>query len=102
MNSDSYRLHQLFGTHSDGTITPEEHAELQERLRHDPKARRLWFLHQDVDDGLHGIVHAPAATDTRKPSRSRWLQWRPLTAAAAVVAMAFWFMNRSANDEAPG
>src|SRR4051794_30488411 len=101
MNPDPNRLHHLFGAHSDGTITPEEHAELENRLRNDPEARRQWFLHQDVDDGLHGIPQAGAAAPARNPWRSRRLHWQPLAAAAAVLVMALWFINRPAGEEAP-
>jgi hypothetical protein len=83
MNSDPHRLHHLFGAHSDGTITPEEHAELQERLRNDPAARRLWFVHQDVDSGLHGLAHAMEQPRSNATAGGKWFNWRPLTAAAA-------------------
>lgn len=100
MNSDSHRLHHLFGAHSDGTITPEEHAELQECLRSDASARRLWFAHQDIDDGLHDLAHAPTANPVTKAKPTRWLQWRPLAAAAVFVVMlgvaAMWFMKAPA------
>ena len=87
MKSDPHRLHHLFGNHSDGTITPAEHAELQDLLRQDPAARRLWFVHQDVDDGLHEIVQTTATGEPHRPARSRWLQWQPLTAAAAGLVI---------------
>ncbi len=92
MNMDMNRLHFLFAAHSDGTLTAEEHAELQERLRGDAEARRLWFLHQDVEDGLHALAQQDGEADLAvkvpgvMPARARkgWLQWRPLTAAAAA------------------
>ena len=87
MNSDPHRLHTLFTAQGDGTITPEEHAELQQLLRADPAARRLWFAHQDVDDGLHGIAQAAAGVVKRPRTRTSWLQWRPLTAAAAGLVL---------------
>ena len=85
MNSDPHRLHHLFGAHSDGTITPEEHAELQECLRSDASARRLWFAHQDIDDGLHDLAHVPTANPLTIAKPTRWLSWRPLAAAAAGI-----------------
>lgn len=87
MNTDPHRLHHLFGAHSDGTITPEEHAELQQRLRDDPAARKLWFVHQDVDAGLHELAHAIEPSTAIPSAGSRWFAWRPLAAAAAGLAV---------------
>lgn len=107
MNMDTNRLHVLFAAHSDGRLTPEEHAELQERLRTDAEARRLWFLHQDVEDGLHALAQEDGAVDVTAGfaangvadlaahvpgvlaarARRGWLQWRPLTAAAAGLVL---------------
>ncbi len=91
MNLEPARLQQLFGAHTDGTLTPEEHAELQALLRADPAARRLWFLHQDVQAGLHDLMQqtdaAPVLEPTTPPPQPRWYAWRPLTAAAAGVVI---------------
>ncbi|MCX6848049.1 MAG: hypothetical protein NTY98_03930 [Verrucomicrobia bacterium] len=95
MNMDPNRLHVLFAAHSDGRLTAEEHAELQERLRADAEARRLWFVHQDVEDGLHALAQQDGAVDLAAPAanvkaahaRRGWLQWRPLTAAAAGLVL---------------
>ncbi len=96
MNSDEQkRLFHLFGAHAEGTLTESEHRELQEQLRSDPEARRLWFLHNDIDQGLHVLANphdAGVATEAAHPVvpmgtvGSRWLQWRSLTAAAAGLA----------------
>ena len=89
---DQKRLFHLFGGHADGTLTALEHRELQERLRADAEARHLWFLHNDIDQGLHAVASAQAAgaaagaTDRVVPSPPpawHWWQWRSLTAAAA-------------------
>jgi hypothetical protein len=87
MNSDPHRLHHLFSAHTDETISPEEHAELQECLRRDPAARRLWFVHQDVDAGLQDLAHAKALMIEAPAAPSRWSFWRPLTAAAAGLVI---------------
>lgn len=80
------RLFILFTGHGAETLTPEEHSELQDFLRADSEARRLWFVHQDVAAGvraLHDRTSAPAPVGT---SRSpRWLSWRRLLAAGAAL-----------------
>lgn len=112
MNSDRHRLHDLFGAQSDGTITPEQHAELQALLRQDAATRRLWFLHQDVDAGLRefALKAAPTLNLPRvAPARSiRWLSWRPLVSAAAGLviglfsaSVVFGFGPRSADRITP-
>jgi hypothetical protein len=92
---DHKRLFQLFGGLAEGTLTESEHRELQERLRSDPAARRLWYLHNDLDQGLHLMANAHDAGAMAEaahpvvPMRTvgaRWLQWRSLTAAAAGLA----------------
>ncbi len=85
------RWFELFAAHAADTLTPAEHAELQEALRHDPQARRLWFVHQDIELGLRaeraGATAVPDAAVPATPPRRGWRQWRPLTAAAAGVAL---------------
>ena len=88
MNPDQKkRLFELFTAHAADSLTPEEHAELQETLRRDAEARRLWFVHQDVEMGLRAHLAAepvmPAKATVVTPHPSVWRQWRPLTAAAA-------------------
>ena len=45
-------LHELFAAFSQDTMTKEMHQELQAVLLADVEARRLWFLHQDLELGL--------------------------------------------------
>lgn len=78
------RLFQLFAVRSDETITVAEHQELLQALRTDAEARRLWFVHQDVEVGLRTQLKAPSVV---VPLSRRWLQWRPLTAAAAGLVI---------------
>ncbi len=92
MNPDQKkRLFELFTAHAADSLTPEEHAELQETLRRDAEARRLWFVHQDVEMGLHAHLAAepvmPAKAVVVTPHPSVWRQWRPLTAAAAGLVI---------------
>lgn len=90
MNPDQKnRLFELFTAHAGDSLTPEEHAELQETLRRDAEARRLWFVHQDVEMGLRAHLAAepvmPAKATVATPHPSFWRQWRPLTALAAGI-----------------
>ena len=55
MKTQRARLQHLFSAYTDGTITPQEHAELQSLLGEDSGARQLWFLHQDMEAGLHDL-----------------------------------------------
>lgn len=71
----------------DGTATAEDMQVLQELLRQDPAARRLYARYANVDAALSsgGIsLHEPARTAS---ARVRWLTWRPLTAAAAGLVL---------------
>jgi hypothetical protein len=83
MNADQQkRLFQLFAAKSDDSITEAEHEELTQALRDDAEARRLWFVHQDVELGLRTQLKA---VPLKQPNPKQWLQWRPLTAAAAGI-----------------
>jgi hypothetical protein len=82
------RLFILFTGHSAEVLTAEEHAELQNSLRSDAEARRLWFVHQDVEAGIHArVVAAPVATTVRVIKPMRWTSRRPMMAAAAGLAI---------------
>ncbi|MEQ1829313.1 MAG: hypothetical protein ABL921_25335 [Pirellula sp.] len=76
------RLFQLFAAKSDDSITANEHEELQQFLRNDAIARRMWFLHQDIELGLRAQMRTtsdePACPQPRR-------QWRPFAATAAGV-----------------
>jgi hypothetical protein len=114
MNPDrEKRLFELFTAHAADALTPAEHEELQEALRHDPRARRLWFVHQDVERGLRAQLAATPTvrgeTPVATPGRSRWRQWHPLTAAAAGVVLGLfgasavfgWVVQRGAEKRTP-
>ena len=53
-------LHELFTNCSQGTLTETEYEELQAVLRTDVDARRLWFLHHDLELGLKYLSQVPA------------------------------------------
>lgn len=67
MNSDKQkRLIELFAAKTDDSITANEHEELQQFLRSDAIARRMWFLHKDIEgsplemDRLPIFLRSPA------------------------------------------
>lgn len=87
---------RLIHGHLDGTLTPEEQHSLNRRLVESESARKeFWEL-----AALHGALHEtaktlwPATPGTLEEAvaslhgkRSVWLQWRPLTAAAAGLLL---------------
>lgn len=81
------RLFELFSGHAADTLTPGEHEELQQGLRDEPEARRLWFVHQDIEMGLHVHLVAARAKVIEAAPVVSWLNWRPLMAAAAGLVM---------------
>lgn len=98
------RLFILFTGHAAETQTADEHAELQHALRHDAEARRLWFVHQDVESGIQSRSAVQTAfVSTKRAKVSAWRQRRPLAAAAAAAAavfliglgVAFWSVSSS-------
>ena len=56
------RLLELFAAFSQETLTETEHVELQAALHADQDARRLWFLHQDLELGLKRLTQVVTAT----------------------------------------
>ncbi|MDB5343641.1 MAG: Redoxin domain protein [Schlesneria sp.] len=56
------RLLDLFVAWTQATITEAEDRELQAALRTDVEARRLWFLHQDLELGLQCLTQVVKET----------------------------------------
>ena len=56
------RLLELFAACSQETLTESEHRELQTVLHGDVEARRLWFLHQDLELGLRCLTQVVTGT----------------------------------------
>jgi hypothetical protein len=87
MNPD---WHDLIQRHMAGLTTDDEAAALQDLLKQDDNAARLYLRYTNLDlaleskassmDATRELLTAPATT--RSP---RWLSWRPLTAAAAGI-----------------
>jgi len=96
------RVFELFTAHAADSLTPDEHAELQETLRRDAEARRLWFVHQDVEMGLHAHLSAEPVVALKPAAKPTRYGWRPLAAAVALVLMGgLWFGLERTKAAAP-
>lgn len=84
------RLDDLIDAHLNGTMSDEARAELEERLLHSATDRaRFWEMaecHALLHEGLQGQRVAEVVKPHAKV-RSLWLQWRPIAAAAAGIAL---------------
>lgn len=92
---DTREWFRLFGAMSDGTITAADHARLEEILMQHREARRLWFLHNDVDAGLRAWTTAQQQNDRVLPAVKKPLGLRMLMmlAAAACVMLVAVFQG---------
>ena len=78
--------HELIQRHFAGLTKTEESETLQNALKADAELRALYLDYANLDLALSSL--AEAAENVPQPRRSvRWLDWRPLTAAAACVAL---------------
>ncbi len=92
MNPDS---HDLIQRHMAGLLTDDEAAVLQNRLKADTDLRRLYLHYMNLDVALEAqagsrdrvIDLLRAAPLTENKPAGRWYSWRPLTAAAAGIAI---------------
>ncbi|MCX6854712.1 MAG: FecR domain-containing protein [Verrucomicrobia bacterium] len=101
MNPDS---HDLIQRHMAGLLTEDEAAVLQTRLKADTDLRRLYLHYMNLDVALEAQAGSrdrvidllrAAPLPENKPA-GRWVSWRPLTAAAALLifsAVAAWMMS---------
>ncbi|MEY5026145.1 MAG: hypothetical protein RLZZ244_1673 [Verrucomicrobiota bacterium] len=81
-------LDHLIGAHLDGSITREQHGELEGRLLHSASDRARFWQEAQTHAMLHAHSQAAAPiplppVSAQKHPRFRVSQWRPLTAAAA-------------------
>ena len=102
---DLPRLHDLISRHADGLITPEEHRDLAAALEADPKARRLWFLRNDIELGLAAsaeqsrseiIATEPVAFEVKRPRAAAIAGFTMALAGIAVGvfgASAVWALS---------
>ncbi len=83
--------HRLFSAALNDTMTEAEKTQLATALKTSAEARQLWFLYQDNECGLGELKPRGGAglvaPSTVAPRRSAWIQWRPLTAAAAGLVI---------------
>ncbi|MES2596195.1 MAG: hypothetical protein V4662_12705 [Verrucomicrobiota bacterium] len=86
MNTDWSELIQRYIT---GSATAEETASLQEAMKADPKLRAAYLDLMNLDVALGAAADAsdmmplPEISKPRPIRSNAWMQWRPLTAAAA-------------------
>jgi hypothetical protein len=98
-------LESLIHAQLEGEITPEQHQQLEELLREDWQARRLYL---ELADQHARLLQQPEMTigrlakpTVRASSYRRWKTFLPALAAAAVIALAFSLWPReAAPDEA--
>ncbi|MEQ2006911.1 MAG: LamG-like jellyroll fold domain-containing protein [Limisphaerales bacterium] len=89
--------HECIQRYVNGLATPDDAAALQEALKEDAELRALYLDYMNLDVALGAAAEAAAMTGNL-PARAqasqtaawksnwlRWLSWRPLTAAAAIV-----------------
>jgi len=92
--------HALFNAALNGELTEVDNERLAALLQSSREARQLWFLYHDNEAGLaelppqaESIPHAAAEAT----ASSRWLQWRPLAAAAAGLVIGLFSATVLAN-----
>ncbi len=79
---------ELIRRHIDGEASEADRKALQEQLRSDPAARRLFARYANIDATLGGGgVSLKESVLPARPMRAAWLSWRPLTAVAAGLAI---------------
>lgn len=87
--------HDLVQRHMAELLDEEEALTLQNGLRNDPQLRRLYLHYMNLDVALEAHAGASARVHEMLLSPDRagsmrwhgWLQWRPIAAAAAGLAM---------------
>lgn len=82
--TDPPEWHRLFNAALNDELSNADQLALAAVLKSSGEARQLWFLYHDNECSLAEIKR-PVEIKTRKSPLS-WVQWRPLTAAAAGIA----------------
>lgn len=77
--------HRLFNAALNDQLSDAERAELATVLKSSAEARQLWFLYQDNECSLAELK--PRRQENSPRMGFPWLSWRPLTAAAAGIAI---------------
>lgn len=90
MNTNDPRFDLIRRCH-DGDASNDERSQLEALLRADRSFREAYVRYTNLDIALSAAPRSsemPAsASEVSAPSRANWLSWRPLTAAAAGVAL---------------
>lgn len=87
--------HEIIQRYAAGTATKEETLALQEALKTDPDLRAAYLDHMNLEVALEAAAEAeellaearPLAKSSTLTPRSPWMQWRPITAAAAGIVL---------------
>jgi hypothetical protein len=103
MNTNDLRF-ELIRRSRDGNASLEELAQLEAILREDPEFRLAYIRYLNLDVALSTVAKAASRSlQIALPSQSRWITWRPLTAAAAGIvfgmlctSVVFGFVNQKA------
>ncbi len=96
-------LHVLLAKLADETLLPEEHAQLQDRLKKDPLARQSYYAFMDMESGLREWAHSNTNTPllsfptTKKANWTSWFNFgNPYIAASMLAAVCLLAMALSA------
>lgn len=104
MKHESDNLEHLISRHLDGECTRAERQLLQELLREDSEARRLYDEYEALDREVGAALRQAVGRSPRIiPLRGRWRlagRWA-LMAAAAGVALLLWWSPRPAEHRSP-
>ncbi|MFT5469902.1 MAG: hypothetical protein ACI8UO_005025 [Verrucomicrobiales bacterium] len=107
-DSEAEQLLELIAAWRDQRITDDEMRELNERLRGDEDAQRVFARFVSLDNALEGLgpdamgarlIPFPSQVETPRPSRRRVL-WRSLELAAllTVLGLAGWLLLSRSGD----
>lgn len=89
MSTETQRVDELAARLRETPLSAEEQAELDALLLRCPEARRRFVEHMLLENDLRedaAALFSEPVTVSSSPKWTRWLSWRPLTAAAALAA----------------
>ena len=104
-DAERNELRALFAGMHDGRLSEVDHARLERILAESGAARRLWFLHCDIETGLADWAatrDAKSSLPAPSPRGHRLWNWRwlaPLVAAAVVILGAMVWRPRIPSAE---
>lgn len=92
--------HALFNAALNGELTEADNERLAALLKSSAAARQLWFLYNDNEASLSELPPRPESISQVAPVAKvsgRWIQWRPLAAAAAGLVIGLFSATVLAN-----